>query len=52
MYHDFPYFFCIAEISSFVFEIFAYDADGNASQVVASSKKKYFVIVLLVLNWL
>src|ERR1043165_5881177 len=45
LYHDFPYFFCIAAISSLVFEIFAYAVAGNSSKEVATSKKKNFIIV-------
>jgi hypothetical protein len=47
LYHDFPYFFCMAEISSFVFEIFAYDVAGNTSREIAIIKRKYFIIVLV-----
>jgi len=46
LYHDFPYFFCMAAISSFVFEIFAYDTAGNVIREIATVKKKYFIVVL------
>ena len=48
LYHDFPYFFCIAAISSFVFEIFAYDVVGNISRQIASIKKEYFIHATLI----
>ena len=39
MYHDFPYFFCIAEINSFVFETFAYAAAGELSSAAEQFEK-------------
>jgi len=33
----------MAAISSFVFEIFAYDVAGKSSKEVAAIKKKYFM---------
>ena len=47
MYHDFPYFFCMAAISSSVFEIFADDVVSNISKEIVSVKKKNFIIVLV-----
>src|SRR6185295_18610215 len=44
LYHDFPYFCCMAAISSFVFEIFAYGVEGSVSREIATIKKKYFII--------
>jgi len=44
LYHDLPYCFCMAAISSFVFEIFAYDVAGNSSDEIATIKKKYFIV--------
>src|SRR5690242_3173828 len=45
LYHDFPYFFCMVAISSFVFEIFAYDATVNGSKEIATIKNTNFIIV-------
>src|SRR5690242_2748128 len=45
LYQVFPYFFCIAAISSLVFEIFAYAVAGNSSKEAATSKKKNFIVV-------
>jgi hypothetical protein len=36
----------MAAISSFVFEIFAYDVVGNINREIAPIKKKYFIVVL------
>jgi hypothetical protein len=44
LYHDFPYFFCIAAISSFVFEIFAFAAVVHGSKESATIKNKYFIV--------
>jgi hypothetical protein len=44
LYHDFPYFFCMAAISSFVFEIFACGVVGNGSRKIATIKKKYLTL--------
>jgi hypothetical protein len=43
LYHDFPYFFCMAAIRSFVFVIFAYEVNGNAGRRIASRKNRYFM---------
>jgi hypothetical protein len=37
----------MAEIRSFVFETFAYDVAGNGSKEIATSKKKYLMIILV-----
>jgi hypothetical protein len=45
LYHDLPYFFCMAAISSFVFETFAAGIAGKRSVEIASSKKRYFIVL-------
>jgi hypothetical protein len=47
LYHDFPYFFCIAEISSFVFEIFGSGTVVNDSKESATIKNMYLIIILV-----
>src|ERR1700752_3544142 len=53
LYHDFPYFFCMAAIRSSVFEIFAGDVVSDVTsgrRRIATMKKKYLTLSSLIVR--